>query len=188
MAIEYRWAENQLNRLPELAADLVRQQVAVIASGGGIPPALAAKAATTTIPIVFVVAEDPVRRGLVASLARPGGNLRESTFSAVSWGPSNSGFCGSLCPERFVSACLSIRQIQPRFWCGRWRRLHAPRGCKSKSSTPAPDAKSTGLLQRSRASGSMPVLIAADPYFTVRRVQLANLAARHAIPAIVCRA
>ena len=83
VAIEYRWAENQIDRLPALAAELVRRQVAVIAAAGDSPSALAAKAATTTIPIVFAVGEDPVRLGLVASLARPGGNLTGINFFNV---------------------------------------------------------------------------------------------------------
>ena len=80
VAIEYRWADDQIDRLTELATELVRRQVAVIVTTGGAASALAAKAATTTIPILFNTAEDPVRLGLVASLARPGGNLTGTNF------------------------------------------------------------------------------------------------------------
>ena len=87
VAIAYRFAHNQLERLPTLAADLVRQRVAVIVASGGPPVVLAAKAATTTIPIVFLIGDDPVKLGLVTSLAQPGGNLTGINFFAVTASP-----------------------------------------------------------------------------------------------------
>jgi len=93
VSIEYRWADNQLNRLPALAAELVRRQVAVIVSGAGPTVPFVAKAATTTIPIVFLAPEDPVRVGLVASLARPGGNLTGINFFGSELGAKRLAVC-----------------------------------------------------------------------------------------------
>jgi putative ABC transport system substrate-binding protein len=111
MSIVYRWADNQLDRLPALAADLVRRKVTVIVSVHGPAVALAAKASTTTIPIVFTVSEDPVALGLVASLAKPGGNLTGINFVSGELVAKRMGLLRQMVPQRPVWPCSSIRPM-----------------------------------------------------------------------------
>jgi putative ABC transport system substrate-binding protein len=185
VAVIYRWAEGHNNRLPELAADLVRRQVAVIAATGGTPAALAAKAATTAIPIVFAVPEDPVRLGFVASLARPGTNMTGiNFFNAEVTGKRLELLC-ALVPTTVRVAVLvnptntanteaNLRELQPaaRTMGVQLEIVHA------STSPEIDDVFAKFSIQRPDA-----LFVSGDSLFNSRRLQLALLTARHAIPA-----
>jgi putative tryptophan/tyrosine transport system substrate-binding protein len=186
LAIEYRWAENQPDRLPALATELVHRRVAVIVAAGGPAPAFAAKAATTTIPIIFSTAEDPVRLGLVTSFARPDGNLtgfnnllgelvakrlellRELVPAAVRVvvfvNPADPASAGTSLNEVEATARAMGLQI---------RVVNASTGREIDA------AFARFIPERPDA-----LFVSGQPFFTSRRVQLALLAANHSIPAI----
>jgi putative tryptophan/tyrosine transport system substrate-binding protein len=183
VAIEYRWAEGQNDRLPALAAELVRRQVAVIVAAP-FPSALAAKSATATIPIVFVVGDDPVKLGLVSSLARPGGNLTGVNFFGLEVVSKRLELLRELIPGVGRLAVLvnpsnaavsetTVRQVEA-----------AARGMgvqvqvfNASTSREIDDAFANLVRQRSDA-----VFVGGDAFLTSRRVQLATLAARYMVP------
>ena len=183
VAIVYRFAENQVDRLPELAGDLVRREVTVIATAGD-DVALAAKQATKTIPIVFIASQDPVRLGLVASLARPDGNLTGVNF-----------FSGELVAKRLEI----LRELVPR--AVRVAVLVNPAYAAQSESALSelqPAARSMGLQMQILNAGTRQeidatfaimgrerpdaLFVSSDTFFTSRRVQLVSLAMRYAIP------
>jgi putative ABC transport system substrate-binding protein len=184
VAIEYRWAGNQIHQLPALAASLVRRQVAVIVAGAS-SVAFVAKAATTSIPIVFLVAEDPVRLGLVASLAQPGGNLTGVNFFAAELVAKRLALLRELVPAATRVAVLvnpdnaattetTLRDVEAA--------AHAV-GLQIQvfnASTSREINAAFVIFMRDRPDA---LFVANDGLFTSRRVQLANLASRHAIPA-----
>jgi ABC-type uncharacterized transport system substrate-binding protein len=183
VAIEYRWAEGQYDRLPALAADLVRRQVAVIATMGR--EALAIKAAITTIPIVFAVADDPVRLGLVASLARPGGNATGINFFSSELVAKRLELLHELVPAATRVAVLvnpanapttetTLREVEV---AARAIGLQV-RVLNASTSREIDAAFATFVGERPDA-----LFVANDGFFISRRVQLANLASRHAVPA-----
>jgi putative ABC transport system substrate-binding protein len=184
-AIEYRWAEGQVDRLPALAAELVRWQVAVIAATGGISSALAAKAATTTIPIVFLVAEDPVKVGLVASLGRPGGNATGVNFLVSELGSKQLGLLHELVPAAVRVGLLVNPRIPQTELATRDVAAAASAIGLQIDVVEASDSREIEAafrtLVRNRADA---LVVGPDPFFASRRLQLATLATRHAIPAV----
>jgi putative tryptophan/tyrosine transport system substrate-binding protein len=185
VAVEYRWAEGQYERLPELAADLVRQQVSVIFVGGGAPAELAVKAATTTIPIVFSTGGDPVRSGLVASLNQPSGNITGVYHFATGLEAKRLGLLHEMLPKATPIAVLinpnyadaenQLRDVQEAA-----ARLGVQLVVvRANAESDFNAAFSTAVQQRAGA-----LLVCASPFFNNRREQLVVLAARHALPTI----
>jgi putative ABC transport system substrate-binding protein len=185
VAVEYRWAEGRNDRLPALAADLVRRNVNVIATGGGFSAALAAKAASTTIPIVFQVGSDPVQLALVASLNRPGGNLTGVNSLNAELGPKQLELLHEIVPTATYIALLSnptnpgnpnaLRNLEAAA-----RTLGLQLHVLHASSERDFDTVFAALSQL-RAGGLM---IGADPFLQSRTEQLASLALQNALPAI----
>jgi putative tryptophan/tyrosine transport system substrate-binding protein len=185
VAVEYRWAEGQYDRLPALAAGLVGRQVSVIATGGGAVPALAVKAATTTIPIVFITGGDPVKLGLVASLNRPGGNMTGvSPFISV-LGAKRLELLRELVPSATIIALL-FNPDSPEAETVSKDAQAAARAIGQElvvlTARAAGDFDTAfaTLLQKRAAA----LLVGTDPFFTTNLDHLLALAARHAIPAI----
>jgi putative ABC transport system substrate-binding protein len=185
VTIEYRWAENRDDRLPALAADLVGRKVDLIVASGSLLCALAAKSATSTIPIVFPAISDPVAAGLVASLARPGGNITGSSPFQFELMPKRLELLTELVPQARVIALLVnpndpraeglIRDVQE---AARSKGVQLP---ILKASTEGEiDAAFTTLVQLPAGA----LVVSADPFFSSRREQLVALASRHAVPAI----
>jgi putative ABC transport system substrate-binding protein len=182
--VEYRWLDGQYDRLPSLMADLVRRRVAVIATPGSTPTALAAKAATTTIPIVFSTANDPVNVGLVSNLARPGGNLTGVNFFNAEIAAKRLGLLHEMLPGAVRIAVL----VNPA----------NPTNTESTLRDLSDAARALGVQIQVRNAGTIreinqtfvdlahdrpdALFIGADAFLADRRVQLATLAARYAIP------
>jgi putative tryptophan/tyrosine transport system substrate-binding protein len=184
LAIEYRWAKGYNDRLPALADDLVRRQVRVIVTGG-TPAALAAKAATTTIAIVASLAVDPLAVGLVASLARPGGNATAVTTLGAEIGPKQLELLHELLPRATVA--LLVNPTNPAMADAESRRLFTAAGMLSlqlriMEASSEPDFEPAFAHMRSVRADAL--IIGNDLFFNSRLAQLADLAIRHAVPAM----
>src|SRR5262245_49431245 len=184
VAFEYRWAEGHYDRLPALAADLVRRQVAVITAGGAVA-AQAAKEATATIPVVFTSGADPVASGLIASLSRPGGNLTGVSLLSAEMGAKRLELIHDLLPKARTVAMM----INPTFPGAEAEMAEVETAGRTigvqihgaRATTPSDIDADLAVFSQLRVDA---FIVGADGYFITRRDQLATLAARYAIPGI----
>jgi putative ABC transport system substrate-binding protein len=185
VAIEFRWAEGQYDRLPALAADLVHRQVAVLVATGGTMTTLAAKAATTKIPIVFTIGGDPVQLGIVASLARPGGNITGVNIFTSEMGAKRLGLLHEMVPTAALIAVL----INPKNPNAEALSKEIPEAARAVGQpihtlTASTERDLDAAFKTASQLGAGALLVAADPFFNSRRDYIVALAARHAIPAM----
>ena len=185
IAIEYRWAEGHYERLPALAADLVRRQVAVIAAISGTPAALAAKAATTTIPIVFAIGGDPVAPGLVTNLSRPGGNITGASFYTSPVVTKRLELARELAPRGTTIALLVNPENPPSVIEGTTLQkaaaaLGQPIEIINASTEGQIDRAFTAVAQQKFGA----LVVSSDPLFFIARDMLVILTARYALPTI----
>jgi putative ABC transport system substrate-binding protein len=183
-AIEYRFAENQFDRLPALAADLVTRKVAVIAATGGANSVLAAKGATSTIPIVFTYGGDPVQAGFVASLNRPGRNITGVTFFASALFSKLLGFLHEIVPNAAVIALL----LNPKGPVARLMQSDAQEAARALGQQllvlNASTSDEIDIALASLRGGAGALVVGADPYLSGRRQHIVALARRDAIPVV----
>jgi putative ABC transport system substrate-binding protein len=183
--IEYRWAENQVDRLPVLAAELVRQRVSVIATTGGPEVALAAKAATMTIPIVFGVTEDPVPYGLVASHSRPGGNATGVNFLITELGSKQLGLLHELIPAAArVGLLVNPKSLLTERTMTDVTTASSAIGLQVDVVQASDSREIESVFKTLVHNKADALLVGPDAFFVSRRLQLAILAARHALPAV----
>ena len=184
MAIEYRWAEGHYDRHPAFAADLVGSKVDVIVTGG-MPLTLAAKSATSTIPIVFIIGTDPVDLGFVSSLARPGGNLTGISIMSPELNPKRLDLLSQLVPQaRMMALLVNPNRADTESVIGDVQEAARVTGVELhilKAGTEAEIDAAFATLVQLHAGG---LVAASDPFFNSRREQLVALASRHAVPAI----
>jgi putative ABC transport system substrate-binding protein len=184
LVFEYRFAEGRADRLPALAADLVRRRVALIAASGGSAPPLAAKSATTSIPIVFIAAEDPARAGLVASLARPGGNLTGINMFSGEVTAKRLGLLRELVPTATRVAVLA--NLTSNAADARRKEVEAAArtlGLRIQVFNAGNPREINAAFTAIAGESPHALFVANDPLLTSRRVQIVQLAARHSIPA-----
>src|SRR5215831_18241815 len=185
VAVEYRWAEGRNELLPDLAADLVRRQVAVLAAVGGNNSALAAKRATATIPIVFTSSADPVQVGLVASLSHPGGNVTGVSWFDTELGPRQLQLLSELVPNVTV-AVLMVNPQSPEIVHQRENVQQAARalGWQLHVIVASSVSEIDAAFTAAKRQGANALMISSDPFLYSRRGQIVGLAAHHAIPTI----